>query len=250
MRWQRRVGCLLGATFLAAVPSLTQAAGSHNGGGGAPGGSKGGSPGFGGGRGLGGSAFHGNMAPGRMAPGNWNHGNMAPGHMAPGNWNHGNWNHGNWNHGNWNHRNWAQGNWNHGNWHHHGHFRDDEGQFFFSTGFGFSGWGYPWYWDYPPYYYPYYYPYPYDYPYYYPYDDAYYGINGSPSYSYQTSAAGADTAVQIALWRRGYYRGPIDGVIGPASRAAIRSFQAGNRIPVTGTVDRSLLQALRVRAPI
>jgi len=240
MRWQRRVGCLLGATFLAAVPSLTQAAGSHNGGGGAPGGSKGGSPGFGGGRGLGGSAFHGNMAPGRMAPGNWNHGNMAPGHMAPGNWNHGNWNHGNWNHGNWNH----------GNWHHHGHFRGDDGQFFFSTGFGFSGWGYPWYWDYPPYYYPYYYPYPYDYPYYYPYDDAYYGINGSPSYSYQTSAAGADTAVQIALWRRGYYRGPIDGVIGPASRAAIRSFQAGNRIPVTGTVDRSLLQALRVRAPI
>ena len=90
----------------------------------------------------------------------------------------------------------------------------------------------------------------YYYPYYYPYDDAYYGINGSPSYSYQTSAAGADTAVQIALWRRGYYRGPIDGVIGPASRAAIRSFQAGNRIPVTGTVDRSLLQALRVRAPI
>jgi hypothetical protein len=177
---------------------------------------------------------------------------MAPnGHRAPGNWNNGNWNHGswaqgNWNHGNWNHGKWAQGNWNHSNWNHHGHFRDNDDQFFFSTGFGFYGWGYPWYWDYPPYYSPYYYPY--DYPYYYPYDDAYYEINESPSYSYRMSAGGVDTAVQIALWRRGYYRGPIDGVIGSKTEAAIRSFQADNRLPVTGIVNRSLLRALRVRA--
>jgi hypothetical protein len=38
-------------------------------------------------------------------------------------------------------------------------------------------------------------------------------------------------------------------VIGPASEAAIRSFQADNRLAVTGTVNRSLLQALRVRIP-
>ena len=87
------------------------------------------------------------------------------------------------------------------------------------------------------------YGYPYYYPYYYPYGGAYYGINGSQSYSYQTSAGGADTAIQIALSRRGYYRGPIDGVIGPASEAAIRSFQTDNRLAVTGTVNRSLLQA-------
>ena len=74
-------------------------------------------------------------------------------------------------------------------------------------------------------------------------------INGSPSYSYRTSAGGADTAVQIALSRRGYYRGPTDGLIGSASEAAIRSFQEDNRLPVTGTVNRSLLQALRVRVP-
>ena len=50
--------------------------------------------------------------------------------------------------------------------------------------------------------------------------------------------------VQIALRRRGYYHGPIDGDIGPGSRAAIRSYQYHNGLPVTGYIDRPLLRSL------
>ena len=40
--------------------------------------------------------------------------------------------------------------------------------------------------------------------------------------------------IQAALAQRGYYRGPIDGVWGPETRNAIRSFQAHRGLPVTG----------------
>src|SRR6516164_7653181 len=128
-------------------------------------------------------------------------------------------------------------------------------------GFFWGGpwWGYPWWWDYPPFAYSYGYPYYgdsyYGDPYYGSsyggpdpsYGSAYYGMSSGPTYSYRTSSGGENTAVQIALRRQGYYRGPIDGDIGPASQRAIRSFQRDNDLPVTGTVDSSLLQALRVR---
>ena len=52
-------------------------------------------------------------------------------------------------------------------------------------------------------------------------------------------------AVQAELARRGYYRGPVDGVLGPESRSAIRSFQARNGLPVTGRIDADLFRALR-----
>ncbi|MDQ3620938.1 MAG: peptidoglycan-binding protein [Verrucomicrobiota bacterium] len=46
--------------------------------------------------------------------------------------------------------------------------------------------------------------------------------------------------VQMALRRAGYYRGPIDGAIGPGSRNAIREFQVDNGLAVTGRIDRGL----------
>jgi peptidoglycan hydrolase-like protein with peptidoglycan-binding domain len=52
--------------------------------------------------------------------------------------------------------------------------------------------------------------------------------------------------VQSALGKRGYYRGPIDGVIGAGSRRAIRNFQTDQGLPVTGSIDRKLLGALRI----
>jgi peptidoglycan hydrolase-like protein with peptidoglycan-binding domain len=52
-------------------------------------------------------------------------------------------------------------------------------------------------------------------------------------------------AVQAELARRGYYRGSVDGVLGPESRDAIRSFQARNGLPVTGRIDGDLVRALR-----
>jgi peptidoglycan hydrolase-like protein with peptidoglycan-binding domain len=50
--------------------------------------------------------------------------------------------------------------------------------------------------------------------------------------------------VQRELAERGYYGGPIDGAIGPQSRAAIRAFQVDKGLPVTGRVDGRLLDSL------
>jgi hypothetical protein len=80
----------------------------------------------------------------------------------------------------------------------------------------------------PPYYRGYYGPGPY-----------YYGGRAGAGYS-----VGAD--VQSALARKGFYHGAIDGIIGPQSRDAIRSYQAARGLPVTGQIDRSLLRSLRL----
>ena len=52
--------------------------------------------------------------------------------------------------------------------------------------------------------------------------------------------------VQRELRRRGYYRGPIDGDIGPGSRAAIRAYQYDRGLSATGRIDRSLLRSLGI----
>ena len=62
-----------------------------------------------------------------------------------------------------------------------------------------------------------------------------------PGYHYRHSVA---VDVQIALKRRGYYRGPLDGDIGPSSRASIRSYQYDHRLRVNGLIDRQLLRSL------
>ncbi|MEQ1860429.1 MAG: peptidoglycan-binding protein [Chthoniobacteraceae bacterium] len=54
------------------------------------------------------------------------------------------------------------------------------------------------------------------------------------------------TDVQSALRRKGYYRGAIDGDIGPASRAAIRAYQRAHGLSATGRIDSALLRSLRV----
>ncbi len=50
--------------------------------------------------------------------------------------------------------------------------------------------------------------------------------------------------VQLALRRAGYYRGPIDGDVGPGTRGSIRAYQYDNDLPVTGRIDRYLLRSL------
>jgi hypothetical protein len=109
---------------------------------------------------------------------------------------------------------------------------------FFGPGFAFYGYPYPWWgwwgWDYP--YYPYY-----GY-------DAYYGGSDSASYAgNQQSQFSSPRAVQAALAWRGYYSGRIDGVMGPETVRAIRSFQAHQGLPVTGQIDSGLMDALRER---
>lgn len=53
-------------------------------------------------------------------------------------------------------------------------------------------------------------------------------------------------SVQQALARMGYYRGSIDGDIGPGTRNAIMRFEARNGMPVTGVVSTRLLRALNL----
>jgi Putative peptidoglycan binding domain len=119
---------------------------------------------------------------------------------------------------------------------HHRHFDHDR---FFVSGFGF--YGYPWWWDWDYPYYPYY-------PYYYPdYPGSYYGYDayyGDPYYRTGDARSSPTRAVEAELARRGYYRGPSDGVLGPETRSAIRSFQARNGLPVTGRIDDDLFRAL------
>ena len=64
--------------------------------------------------------------------------------------------------------------------------------------------------------------------------------------SYRSVADSLEVDVQRELKRRGYYRGPIDGDIGPGSRAAIRSYQAERGLAVTGRIDSSLLRSLGI----
>jgi peptidoglycan hydrolase-like protein with peptidoglycan-binding domain len=51
--------------------------------------------------------------------------------------------------------------------------------------------------------------------------------------------------VQTGLAARGYYAAEIDGLTGPATREAVRRFQADAGLPVTGAVDQRLAGELK-----
>lgn len=53
--------------------------------------------------------------------------------------------------------------------------------------------------------------------------------------------------VQAALAREGYYRGAIDGSLGPGTRNALRRYQRNHGLDVTGRVDRPVIEALGLR---
>ncbi len=61
-------------------------------------------------------------------------------------------------------------------------------------------------------------------------------------YDYRVMSVGA--SVQQALARRGYYRGGIDGQIGPYSRQSIARYQADHGLRPTGLITSSLLRSL------
>jgi len=141
--------------------------------------------------------------------------------------------------GNWN------GNWNGGNWHHHhhdGNFND----FVFIGSFGFPFLGYPYGYGSYPYSYGYS---PYGYGYgssYYGYGSGYYGYGSGygsgygygagyygngyyPSSYYRGYGYNGNRSrvvrLQQQLARAGYYRGPIDGIMGSRTRYALRAYQ-------------------------
>ncbi len=75
------------------------------------------------------------------------------------------------------------------------------------------------------------------------YPNNYYPDNG---YSGQNGSASIQALVQDSLARRGYYDGPVDGVVGSGTRSAIREFQRDNGLPVTGRIDSQLVQTLQI----
>lgn len=81
----------------------------------------------------------------------------------------------------------------------------------------------------------------------YPY--SYYG--GSPNtYSYYQPGYGYNGSTVAAVQRRlgelGYYRGAVDGVIGPRTRAAIAAFESTNGMAVDGVISTRLLNRMGV----
>lgn len=115
------------------------------------------------------------------------------------------------------------------------HTRHDRGWWrsHYNTTFVLFGGGY-YYWD-TGYWYP---AYGYD-PYYnnYVYDEPIYGYNDlAPGQVLEN--------VQLALRDEGYYRGAIDGLIGPQTRAALAAFQRDNGLVETAAVDEPTLVTL------
>lgn len=53
-------------------------------------------------------------------------------------------------------------------------------------------------------------------------------------------------AVQRSLRAQGYYRGPIDGDVGPMTRRAIKRFQGAEDMETTGEIDGFLIVALGI----
>lgn len=66
-----------------------------------------------------------------------------------------------------------------------------------------------------------------------------------PIYGYgYTNPNDVVSEVQRALAAYGYYRGPVDGMLGPGTRAAIQEFQVDNGLEVTSAVDQQTLVTL------
>ena len=55
--------------------------------------------------------------------------------------------------------------------------------------------------------------------------------------------------VQAALMRRGYYKGDIDGLLGPLTRAALQGFQISEGLTQTGRMDLETLSRLGISIP-
>ena len=121
---------------------------------------------------------------------------------------------------------------NHEHWqnrHHHGHdWWKHHCDAIVLVGWGYWGWYDGWWypaWGYDSYY-------------------SYYDYNG-PIYGYDGLQPDEVIAnVQAALQQMGYYSYAVDGVLGPATEAAISSYQRDYGLPVTGAIDAATVTSL------
>src|ERR1700693_555520 len=201
--------------ILAIVPAAAFAHGGGGGGGGGDGGG-GGGPGLGGGGGG-----HASIGGGRAFSGFTGRG-FSPGFRGMRVFSSGRFS-GRGDHGHFRDRDFG----------HHGNFRDDDERHHrhFFNDFDFVAFGFPdwWYPDYG-----------------YADEDVY--DDSAPAYGDQYWQDLA-MKVQWALSRRGYYHGPIDGLIGPDGVRAIRAFQEAQGLPATGRIDPNVLRALKLPIP-
>jgi len=72
---------------------------------------------------------------------------------------------------------------------------------------------------------------------YYPYDGPIYGYNDLPPDQVIANA-------QAALQQQGYYRGEVDGLLGPLTRAAVADYQRDHGLYITSAIDRPTLSSL------
>ncbi|PYL64865.1 MAG: hypothetical protein DMF20_09790 [Verrucomicrobia bacterium] len=90
--------------------------------------------------------------------------------------------------------------------------------FYFDAGYWYPAWGY--------------------------YPDSYYSYDG-PIYGYNDLPPDEVIAnVQTQLYNEGYYNGPIDGILGPDTRAAIADYQADHGLAVTAAIDQPTVESL------
>ena len=76
--------------------------------------------------------------------------------------------------------------------------------------------------------------------------NAYYAWDG-PIYAYNRMPPDQVIAnVQATLQQQGYYRGEVDGLIGPLTRGAIADYQRDHGLYMTSTIDQPTLQSLGV----
>jgi hypothetical protein len=75
-----------------------------------------------------------------------------------------------------------------------------------------------------------------------PYGYPYYGYDNYNQPAPVSDSIAAD--VQSSLAQQGYYNGPVDGDIGPMSRAAIEQYQSDHGLLITGTINEPLLESL------
>jgi Putative peptidoglycan binding domain len=74
--------------------------------------------------------------------------------------------------------------------------------------------------------------------------NAYYAYDG-PIYGYNSLPPDQVIAnVQSALQQQGYYRGEVDGLLGPLTRAAIADYQRANGLVETSAIDQPTLESL------
>ena len=74
--------------------------------------------------------------------------------------------------------------------------------------------------------------------------NAYYAWDG-PIYAYNHLPPDQVIAnVQAALQQQGYYRGSVDGLIGPLTRGAIADYQRDHGLYITSVIDQPTLQSL------